>query len=293
MGEEKRVISIRGASEGQLQSVDLDLSLESLICFVGRSGSGNRTMAVEVLYAESRRRYMLALSPVEREGLGGRIPADRRSFGAVPAPFWRNRLSTLRGHLSSLHAGGGCGTGACRTGRRALLAVGAPGTRRQKSGSRSAARTAPSRFFADPPGRRNPAPGPGRFTPGDSGGRTGDRGGRRSPAPRRGKPDAADRRIAQRSEYRPGTECAGRSGKRTAVDRQSAVDLRPLRAHVRGFGIGRPVGGRPRGASAGRTGLPEGIRPGRYAGAKHPADDPVSGRFFRGRGDTRPSPAPP
>ena len=101
MGEEKRVISIRGASEGQLQSVDLDLSLESLICFVGRSGSGNRTMAVEVLYAESRRRYMLALSPVEREGLGGigRVEVESIS-GLPPAVYLDGREIPFRGSVA-------------------------------------------------------------------------------------------------------------------------------------------------------------------------------------------------
>jgi len=101
MAEEKRNISVRGASERPLQSVDLDLPLESLICFVGRSGSGNRTMAVEVLYAESRRRYMLALSPVEREGLGGIGRVDVESIsGLPPAIYLDGREIPFRGTVA-------------------------------------------------------------------------------------------------------------------------------------------------------------------------------------------------
>ncbi|MBT4497307.1 MAG: hypothetical protein HOC74_06275 [Gemmatimonadetes bacterium] len=92
---------MRGASERPLQSVDLDLPLESLICFVGRSGSGNRTMAVEVLYAESRRRYMLALSPVEREGLGGIGRVDVESIsGLPPAIYLDGREIPFRGTVA-------------------------------------------------------------------------------------------------------------------------------------------------------------------------------------------------
>ena len=73
MNTAKRVssISVRGAAHGVLRDVDLELSHDRLICFTGPCGSGARTMAVDVLYAESRRRYMLALSPLERSNVGG------------------------------------------------------------------------------------------------------------------------------------------------------------------------------------------------------------------------------
>ncbi len=53
--DQVHAISVRGATEGGLKEVDLDLPLESLICFVGRCGSGSRTMAVDVLYDEDVR----------------------------------------------------------------------------------------------------------------------------------------------------------------------------------------------------------------------------------------------
>lgn len=64
-------IAISGAAEPPLRQVDLELPLGKLICFVGQSGAGGRTLAVDVLYAESRRRYLQVLSAFEREALGG------------------------------------------------------------------------------------------------------------------------------------------------------------------------------------------------------------------------------
>ena len=66
-----RSISLKGVANGPLEGVDLEIPLGRLVCFAGRQGSGCRAMAAEVLYAESRRRYMLTLSPFERESLGG------------------------------------------------------------------------------------------------------------------------------------------------------------------------------------------------------------------------------
>ena len=101
--EEKQVaISVRGATEGRLQGVDLDLPLESLICFTGRNGSGSRNMAVDVLYAESRRRYMLALSPGEREGLGGMSKVEVESIsGLPPAALFDGREKRFRGSVAA------------------------------------------------------------------------------------------------------------------------------------------------------------------------------------------------
>ena len=64
---EKGVIAIRGAREGCLQGVDLEIPLGQLSCFTGPAGGGARTLAVEVLYREGRRRYLQALPTFERE----------------------------------------------------------------------------------------------------------------------------------------------------------------------------------------------------------------------------------
>ncbi|MFA6109927.1 MAG: hypothetical protein WDA75_14265 [Candidatus Latescibacterota bacterium] len=97
-----RAITVRGAAEKPLQRVDLELPLGRLICLTGPCGSGSRALAVSVLAAESRRRYMLALTPAEREGLGGisRVRVDE-VHGLPPAIYhdgrdprgWRSRAT--------------------------------------------------------------------------------------------------------------------------------------------------------------------------------------------------------
>ncbi len=81
-----RSVVVRGASEPPLQQVDVDLPLGRLIAITGNCGSGSRAFAVDVVTAESRRRYLLALSPAEREGLGGmnRVRVDE-IIGLPPA----------------------------------------------------------------------------------------------------------------------------------------------------------------------------------------------------------------
>jgi len=99
---EEREIRVRGAAEGPLQEVDLDLPLDRFICFTGRCGSGSRAMAADVLYAESRRRYMLSLSPFERESLGGigRVAVESIT-GLPPAMYFNFREERSRGTVAS------------------------------------------------------------------------------------------------------------------------------------------------------------------------------------------------
>ena len=124
-------IEINGAHEGPLDNVDLDLPLGKLICFVGRSGSGARTMAIDVLLAESRRRYMMALSAFERERLGGlaevaveevrHLPPALLIPGAIRAGTSVSRLLQISQPLIELFAAvarihcKSCGAGECRS----------------------------------------------------------------------------------------------------------------------------------------------------------------------------------
>ena len=77
-------IKISGARAGGLRDVDLELALGKVLCFTGRSSNGRLAMAVDVLYAESRRRYIQALSPVEREGIGGVGKAELDEITGLP-----------------------------------------------------------------------------------------------------------------------------------------------------------------------------------------------------------------
>ncbi len=98
-------IRVRGAREGALCGVDIDLPLGALICLLGRSGSGHRDLAVRVLCAESRSRYMRVLSPFEREGQVGafRVDVDEVS-GLPPAICYRERDAIPPGTVAAFLA---------------------------------------------------------------------------------------------------------------------------------------------------------------------------------------------
>ena len=84
----KATLCVRGARAGGLANVDMDLPLGRIICFTGRSSSGRRTMALDILYAESRRRYMQALSPTERESVSGTARADVDEISGLPPAIY-------------------------------------------------------------------------------------------------------------------------------------------------------------------------------------------------------------
>ena len=77
-------IRVRGARETPLRDLDFDLPLGGLFCVLGRSGSGHRTLLERVLYAESRARYMRALTPFEREGQAGTLRVEVDSITGLP-----------------------------------------------------------------------------------------------------------------------------------------------------------------------------------------------------------------
>ncbi|MDP2309475.1 MAG: excinuclease ABC subunit UvrA [Pseudomonadota bacterium] len=79
-------IRIRGASEHNLRSVDLDLPRERLIVFTGPSGSGKSSLAFDTLHAESQRRFVEALSSYVRQQFGPtRKPAYELLTGLTPS----------------------------------------------------------------------------------------------------------------------------------------------------------------------------------------------------------------
>ncbi len=59
-------IQISGASQNNLQHINLVLPTGKLIALVGPSGSGKSTLAHDTLFAESRRRFLDCLSPAAR-----------------------------------------------------------------------------------------------------------------------------------------------------------------------------------------------------------------------------------
>ena len=63
-------VLIRGAREHNLQSVDVVLPRNQLICLTGVSGSGKSSLAFDTVYAEGQRRYVESLSSFARHFLG-------------------------------------------------------------------------------------------------------------------------------------------------------------------------------------------------------------------------------
>ena len=84
----KAILCVRGARADGLADVDMDLPLGRIICFTGRSSSGRRAMALDILYAESRRRYMQALSPAERESVSETARADVDEISGLPPAIY-------------------------------------------------------------------------------------------------------------------------------------------------------------------------------------------------------------
>src|SRR5690606_38102977 len=64
-----RVISVRGAREHNLKSVDHAIPRDKLVVFTGLSGSGKSSLAFDTIYAEGQRRYVESLSAYARQFL--------------------------------------------------------------------------------------------------------------------------------------------------------------------------------------------------------------------------------
>lgn len=136
-------IAVRGAAEPPLRGIDVDLPLGQLLAFSGPAGSGARTLAFQVLLAESRRRYVQALSPFEREAMGGGtggvalesvtgLPPAASLPGPVPssaavsaylhleAPI--SRVLRQRGQITCPECGGPCHSWTAEGGARSAVA---------------------------------------------------------------------------------------------------------------------------------------------------------------------------
>ena len=91
-------ITVRGANQHNLRSVDVDVARDKMTVFCGPSGSGKSSMAMNTIYAEGQRRYVESLSSYARqfvnqidkpqvdqiEGLSPAIAIEQKNLGATP-----------------------------------------------------------------------------------------------------------------------------------------------------------------------------------------------------------------
>ena len=79
-------IKIRGASQHNLKSINLDIPRDRLVVITGVSGSGKSSLAFDTIYAEGQRRYVESLSTYARQFIGQMDKPDVESIeGLSPA----------------------------------------------------------------------------------------------------------------------------------------------------------------------------------------------------------------
>lgn len=90
------VIQVRGASQNNLKSLDLDLPLGQFIVITGLSGSGKSSLAFDTLYAEGQRRYAETFSPYTRQFLERMDKPSVREIRGIPPAIAISQVNAVR-----------------------------------------------------------------------------------------------------------------------------------------------------------------------------------------------------
>ncbi|MCP3905135.1 MAG: excinuclease ABC subunit UvrA, partial [Planctomycetes bacterium] len=75
---------VRGASEHNLRSLDVDIPRDQLVVITGVSGSGKSSLAFDTIFAEGQRKYMESLSAYARQFLDVLQKPDVESIEGLP-----------------------------------------------------------------------------------------------------------------------------------------------------------------------------------------------------------------
>jgi excinuclease ABC subunit A len=79
-----KAIRIRGASEHNLQHIDVEIPRDQLVVITGLSGSGKSTLAFDTVYAEGQRKYIESLSAYARQFLDQLQKPDVEEIEGLP-----------------------------------------------------------------------------------------------------------------------------------------------------------------------------------------------------------------
>ena len=96
---------IRGAKVHNLKNIDVDIPLGKIVGIVGVSGSGKSSLALGVLYAESSRRYLEALSTYTRRRMTQASKASVDEVLYVPAALALHQRPGVPGIRSTFGTG--------------------------------------------------------------------------------------------------------------------------------------------------------------------------------------------
>lgn len=98
-------ISVRGARENNLRSVDVDVPRDCIVAFTGVSGSGKTSLAFGTVFAEAQRRFLESVAPYARRLIAqGSTPHVDSITGLPPAVALQQRrgASSTRSTVGTL-----------------------------------------------------------------------------------------------------------------------------------------------------------------------------------------------
>jgi excinuclease ABC subunit A len=95
-------LSVRGAREHNLKSVDVDIPRETLTVITGLSGSGKSSLAFDTIYAEGQRRYVESLSAYARQFLEMMQKPDVDHIGGLSPAISIEQKTTSRNPRSTV-----------------------------------------------------------------------------------------------------------------------------------------------------------------------------------------------